>query len=109
MSIYEELGIRPLINASATLTRLGGSVMPPEVVQAMVEASKHFINLDELQRAVGAKLAEMTNNESAFVSTGAAAGLALATAAVVAGDDPQAIQQLPDTTGLKNEVIIHKS
>ncbi len=109
MSIYEELGIRPLINASATLTRLGGSVMPPEVVQAMVEASKHFVNLDELQRAVGAKLAEMTHNESAYVATGAAAGLVLATAAVVAGDDPKAINQLPDTTGLKNEVIIHKS
>jgi L-seryl-tRNA(Ser) seleniumtransferase len=109
MSIYEELGIRPLINASATLTRLGGSVMPPEVVDAMVDASKHFVNLDELQRAVGAKLAAMTRNESAYVSTGAAAGLALATAAVVAGDDPKAIGQLPDTTGLKNEVIIHKS
>ena len=54
MSIYEELGVRPLINASATLTRLGGSVMAPEVVRAMVEASKHFINLEELQRAVGA-------------------------------------------------------
>lgn len=109
MSIYDELGVRPLINASATLTRLGGSIMPPEVVQAMTEASKHFINLDELQRAVGKKLAELTKNEAAFVSTGAAAGLALATAAVVAGNDPKAIGQLPDTTGLKNEVIIQKS
>jgi L-seryl-tRNA(Ser) seleniumtransferase len=109
MSIYDELGVKPLINASATLTRLGGSVMPKEVVQAMVEASKNFVNLDDLQRAVGAKLAELTNNESAYVSTGAAAGLALATAALVAGDDPKAIEQLPDTTGLKNEVIIQKS
>jgi D-glucosaminate-6-phosphate ammonia-lyase len=109
MSIYDELGVRPLINASATLTRLGGSVMAPEVVEAMTEASKHFINLDELQRAVGNKLAELTHNESAYVSTGAAAGLVLATAAVVAGSDPKAIQQLPDCTGLKNEVIIHKS
>src|SRR5215204_2977349 len=109
MSIYDELGVRPLINASATLTRLGGSVMPPEVVQAMAEASKHFVNLDELQSAVGAKLAELTHNESAYVATGAAAGLVLATAAIVAGNDPKAIGQLPDTTGLKNEVIIHKS
>jgi L-seryl-tRNA(Ser) seleniumtransferase len=109
MSIYDELGVRPLINASATLTRLGGSVMPPEVLEAMVEASKHFVNLDELQRAVGNKLAELTKNESAYVSTGAAAGLVLATAAVVAGSDPKAIQQLPDCSGLKNEVIIHKS
>jgi L-seryl-tRNA(Ser) seleniumtransferase len=109
MSIYDELGVRPLINASATLTRLGGSVMAPEVLQAMTEASKHFVNLEDLQRAVGAKLAELTHNESAYVSTGAAAGLVLATAALVAGNDPKAINQLPDTTGLKNEVIIHKS
>jgi D-glucosaminate-6-phosphate ammonia-lyase len=109
MSIYDELGVRPVINASATLTRLGGSIMPPEVVAAMVEASKHFVNLDDLQRAVGEKLAELTHNEAAYVATGAAAGLVLATAACVAGSDPAAIARLPDTTGLKNEVIIHKS
>jgi L-seryl-tRNA(Ser) seleniumtransferase len=109
MSIYDELGVRTLINASANITRIGGSIMPPEVIEAMREASKHFVNLDELQRAVGNKLAELTHNESAYVSNGAAAGVALATAAVVAGSDPKAIQQLPDTTGLKNEVIIHKS
>src|SRR4051812_19378354 len=109
MSIYNELGVRPLINASATLTRLGGSIMPPEVVQAMAEASKHFVNLDELQRAVSNKLAELTHNEAAYVSTGAAAGLVLVTAAIVAGNDPQKITQLPDTTGMKNEAIIHKS
>ncbi|HMN27084.1 MAG TPA: aminotransferase class V-fold PLP-dependent enzyme [Caldilineaceae bacterium] len=109
MSIYDELGVRPVINASATLTRLGGSLMPPEVLEAMLEASKHFVNLDDLQRAVGEKLAEITGNEAAFVATGAAAGLVLATAACVAGSDPAAIARLPDTTGLKNEVIIHKS
>ncbi len=108
MGIYEDLGIRPLINASATLTRLGGSVMPREVVEAMVEASQHFVPLDELQRRVGERLAAMTHNEAAYVSSGAAAGLVLATAACVAGADPQKISQLPDTTGLKNEVIIHK-
>jgi L-seryl-tRNA(Ser) seleniumtransferase len=109
MSIYDELGIRPIINASATLTRLGGSVMHPDVVAAMADASKHFINLEDLQRAVGARLAELTHNEAAYVSTGAAAGLVLATAACVAGTDPAAVAQLPDCTGLKNEVIIHKS
>jgi L-seryl-tRNA(Ser) seleniumtransferase len=109
MSIYDELGVRPLINASANITRIGGSIMPSEVIEAMREASRQFVNLDELQRAVGNKLAELTHNEAAYVSSGAAAGVALATAAVVAGSDPKAIQQLPDTTGLKNEVIIHKS
>lgn len=109
MSIYEELGLNPVINASATLTRLGGSVMPPEVVEAMVEASKNFVNLEELQRRVGEELAKLTKNEAAYVSSGAAAGLALATAALVSRGDPAVIQRLPDTSGLKNEVIIHKS
>jgi D-glucosaminate-6-phosphate ammonia-lyase len=109
MSIYAELGVRPVINASATLTRLGGSIMPPEVLEAMLDAARHFVNLDELQRRVGEKLAELTRNEAAYVSTGAAAGLVLATAACVAGADPAAIARLPNTTGLKNEVIIHKS
>lgn len=109
MSLYDELGVRPLINASATLTRLGGSLMPPEVIEAMLDASRHFVNLDELQMRVGERLAELTHNEAAYVCTGAAAGLALATAACVAGTDPAAINQLPDVTGLKDQVIIHKS
>lgn len=109
MSIYDELGIRPVINANATLTRLGGSVMHPDVLAAMTEASKHFVDLDLLQRRVGERLAQLTRNEAAFVTSGAAAGLALATAACVAGTDPAAIARLPDTTGLKNEVIVHKS
>ncbi|RLT41322.1 MAG: aminotransferase class V-fold PLP-dependent enzyme [Chloroflexi bacterium] len=109
MTIYEELGIRPLINASATLTRLGGSLMPPEVVQAMVDASKVFIDLEELQRKVGDKIAELTHNEACYVSSGAAAGITIAIAACVTGKSMAAIHQLPDTTGLKNEVIVHKS
>lgn len=108
-NIYDQLGVRTLVNASATLTRLGGSIMPPEVVQAMLEASKHFVNLDELQRRVGEELALLTRNEAAYVSCGAAAGIVQATAACITGTDPKAIAQLPDLTGLKNEVIIHKS
>lgn len=109
MSIYQELGVRPLINASATLTKLGGSLMPPEVVAAMVEASKSFIDLHEFQRRIGEKIAEMTHNEAAFVSSGAAGGIAVSIAACVAGTDPAAIDQLPNVTGLKDEVIVHKS
>ena len=109
MSLYDELGVRPLLNASATLTRLGGSLMPPEVIEAMLDASRHFVNLDELQLRVGERLAAMTHNEAAYVCTGAAAGLVLTTAACIAGMDPAAINQLPDLTGLKNEVIIHKA
>jgi D-glucosaminate-6-phosphate ammonia-lyase len=109
MGIYEQLGIRPLVNASATLTRLGGSIMPREVLEAMADASRHFVDLDELQLRVGERLAELTHNEAAYVCSGAAAGLVLATAACIAGDDPAAINQLPDLTGLKDEVIVHRS
>lgn len=108
-NIYEQLGVRTLINANATLTRLGGSIMPKQVVDAMAEASKHYINLDELQIKVSERLAQITHNEAAYVATGAAAGLTLATAACITGTDPAAIAQLPDLTGLKNEVIVHKS
>ncbi len=109
MGIYQDLGIQPIVNASATLTKLGGSIMPPEVLHAMEEASRHFVDLNELQQRVGERLAELTRNEAAYVSAGAAAGLVLATAACIAGADPAAIQQLPDLTGLKDEVIVHRA
>ncbi|MEM7034723.1 MAG: aminotransferase class V-fold PLP-dependent enzyme, partial [Chloroflexota bacterium] len=109
MSVYEALEMRPVINANATLTKLGGSLMPPEVLEAMMEASRYFIDLHELQKRVGERIAEITQNEAAYVSSGAAAGLALATAACITGTNPDAIYQLPDLTGLKNEVIIHRS
>lgn len=107
MSIYADLGIRPIINATATLTKLGGSRMPAEVMEAMVEASHAFIDLYELQRRVGERIAHLTHNEAAYVCSGAAAGLTLTTAACITGKDSKAIEQLPDLTGLKSEVIIH--
>ena len=88
---YNTLGLKPIINANATLTRLGGSRMPAAVVEAMAEASRHFVDLDELQRAVGGRLAELTGNEAAYVSTGAAAGLTLAAVACMVGTDPTAM------------------
>ncbi|MCA9987387.1 MAG: aminotransferase class V-fold PLP-dependent enzyme [Anaerolineales bacterium] len=106
---YNTLGLKPIINANATLTRLGGSRMPAAVVEAMAEASRHFVDLDELQRAVGGRLAELTGNEAAYVSTGAAAGLTLAAVACMAGTDPKAMAQLPDTTGLRHEFIVHRT
>ena len=107
--IYADLGVRPLINALSTYTRLGGSIMPPQVTAAMADAARWHVNLDELQQAVGKRIAELTHNEAAYVSCGAAAGLVQATAAIIAGRDPQALAQLPDLTGLKNEVVVHKS
>ena len=105
---YSALGVRPLINALSTYTKLGGSIMPPEVVAAMAEASRTHVNIEELQVAVGKRIAELTHNEAAYVATGAAAGLVLVTAALIAGRDPEKIKQLPDLTGLKNEVVCHK-
>ncbi len=109
MSIYESLGVKPLINASATLTKLGGSIMPPEVVEAMVEASQHFVDLQELQCRVGERIAALTHNEAAYVTSGAAAGLVLATAVCIAGNNPELVNRFPNLDGLKNEVIIHKT
>ena len=107
MSIYEELEIRPIINANATLTRLGGSRLAPGVAEAMAEAGQSFVDLRALQRAVGAEIARLTHNEACYVSSGAAAGLTLVTAACIAEGDPERRERLPFTEGLKNEVIIH--
>lgn len=108
MDIYDELGVRKIINGSATLTMLGGSLMPPEVLSAMAEAAQHFVNIDELQEKVGQKIAEWTHNEAAYVSCGAAAGLVLSTAALIAGTDPEKRARLPYTDGMKNEIILHR-
>src|SRR5262249_13912047 len=109
MTRYQSLGARPLINAYATLTRLGGSLMPPEVLQAMNEAAGCFVDLNELQRLVGERLAELTQNEAAYVSAGAAAGLVLAAAACMAGSDPERFDKLPNGPGIKNEIVVHHS
>ncbi len=108
MTNYPSLGVRPVINASATLTKLGGSLMSPEVIQAMNEAACCFIDLHDLQIKVGLRLAKLTHNEAAYVCTGAAAGLLLATAACVAGQDAALIERFPRLEGLKNEVIVQR-
>jgi len=108
MDIYDQLGVRKIINANATLTALGGSLMPPVVLQAMSEAAQHFVEIDELQRKAGQQIAALTHNEAAYVSCGAAAGLVLSTAACIAGTDPEIRRMLPFSEGLKNEIIVHK-
>ena len=108
MDIYDELGLRKVINGLATVTVLGGSIMPPEVVEAMAQASRHFVSIDEFQKKAGEKIAEWTQNEAAYIPCGAAAGLALSTAACITGTDSAKCAQLPHVEDLKNEVIIHK-
>ncbi|HEU5432820.1 MAG TPA: hypothetical protein VFU81_14230, partial [Thermomicrobiales bacterium] len=75
MGIYEDLGVRRIINTNARWTALGGSKMPEPVLAAMNEASGSFVDMHELQRAVGRRIAEMTRNEGAYITAGAAAGL----------------------------------
>jgi uncharacterized pyridoxal phosphate-dependent enzyme len=109
MGIYDSLGIRPLINADARLTRLGGSLMPEPVLKAMQEASGCYVDMFQLQRRVGARIAELTRNEAAYVCTGASAGLFLSSLACMVGSDLKAISRLPGLDGVKNEIIIHRA
>jgi L-seryl-tRNA(Ser) seleniumtransferase len=104
--IYDRLGVRSLLNAVGNLTSLGGSLMDQQVLDAMTEASRHYVDLHDLQRKVGARIAELLHVQAAFVTTGASGGLLLATAACMTGTDPARIRSLPDTTGMRNEVVI---
>jgi uncharacterized pyridoxal phosphate-dependent enzyme len=108
-NIYARLGIKTVINAQGTYTALGGSLMPPEVVQAMAEAAGSFVSITELQEKVGARIAELIGVPAAMVTAGAASAISIATAACMARDDLAAIEHLPDSEGLKNEVIIQKA
>jgi L-seryl-tRNA(Ser) seleniumtransferase len=107
---YESLGVHRIVNANARLTRLGGSLMPPEVLAAMTEAAGGFVDMHDLQLAVGRRLAELTRNEAALVTTGAAAGLVLATlACTVGGDLPSIARMLEGQKPLRDEVVVHRS
>jgi L-seryl-tRNA(Ser) seleniumtransferase len=108
MGFYDSLGLPRVINASGTLTRLGGSRMAPETLAAMAEAAAAFVPMDALQARAGEIIAEITGAEAGYVVSGAAAGLSLGVAACVAGMDVAAMDRLPDTTGLKNEVVVQR-
>jgi len=103
---YAELGVRTIINARGTYTYLSGCLELPEVRRAAEAASHHFVDLYELQAAAGRRLAQLSGAESGIVTSGAAAAMAQATAGCIAGTDPEKIWQLPDTTGLKHEVVM---
>ena len=105
-NVYTRLGVKTIINCRGTWTYLSGSLEFPEVRAAQAEAARHFVNMVELQRGAGRRLAELTGAESGLITSGAAGAMAAATAACMAGSDPQKIWQLPDTTGLKHEVIM---
>ena len=108
-SVYTRLGVKPLINGMGTVTVVGGSLMPPEVVRAMEEASRYFVFVPDLQKKAGARIAELLDVPGAMVTAGAASAIAVATAAAMTRGDQRKISQLPDTTGLPFEVIQQKS
>ncbi len=107
-SIYSRIGVTPVINGVGTVTVLGGSIMPPEVVQAMVDASRHFVPLPELNRKVGARIAELIGVPAAMVTCGAASAIMVGTTACLTRGDAKLISSLPDTAGSRCEVIQQK-
>ncbi len=109
MTDYQSLGVRPLINACATMTKFGGSLMPPEVLAAMNEAARAFVDLQHLQRRAGERIAELTRNEAAYITSGAAAGIMLASAAAVLYKQPDALKQFPKIAAFKDEAILFRS
>jgi L-seryl-tRNA(Ser) seleniumtransferase len=100
------LGVKTMINGRGTWTYTGASLELPQVRAAQEAAAKHFVNIFDLQHAVGRRLAELTGAESGMITSGAAGAIASGTAACIAGSDPERIWQLPDTTGMKSEVVM---
>lgn len=98
-----------MINGVGVVTHLGGSIMPPEVVEAMEQASKQFVSLTELQKKVGARIAELLGAQAAMVTCGCASAITMGTVACVAMGDPEKLRRLPDTTGMRNEIVQQKS
>ncbi len=107
--LFKELGVTPVINASVTMTFLSGSLMLPEVLEAINSTSHDFANMYELQDKVGAKIAEMLQVESAMVTSGAACAILLSTAAAITGTDHEKIKLLPNLPGPRPEVIMQKT
>jgi D-glucosaminate-6-phosphate ammonia-lyase len=105
-NVYRAIGVRPIINAHGTYTIITGSTTLPEVKHAMDEASRSFVQMDELMDGVGKRLAELSGAEWGIITAGCCAALTHCTAAAIAGYNPERMQRLPDLTGLKNEVII---
>lgn len=109
MGIYEDLGVPTVINAAGPVTRLSGAPLDPEVADAMAEAAQSCVQIDELQQVAGRYLAEVTGAEAGYVTSGAAAGLALSAAACLARYDVAAMDRLPDTAGMANEIVIQRA
>lgn len=107
--VYRDIGVRPIITASGSTTMYGGSKLRPEAMEAMQKAAAVMVNMQELNHQAGKLIAEITGAEAGLVSSGAAGGLLLQAASCMAGSDPAKMAQLPDTEGMKNEIIIQQT
>ena len=105
---FKELGVKPFINAAGAYSALGGARMRPEVVDAMRYAATRKVKMAELHTAVGERIAQLTGCEAAMITSGATASIVLGAAACMTLGDEDKMQQLPDTRGIKNEIIIQK-
>lgn len=108
-SVYTKLGVRPVINAQGNRTVAGGSAPTPEVARAMEDAADVYVEMEELLERSGEFIAELLGVEAAYVTSGCSAALALSAAACMAGRDPELIARLPNTIGMKNEVVLQKA
>jgi seryl-tRNA(Sec) selenium transferase len=108
MNLIEELGLKPVINAAGTLTLLGGSVLDEDVTNAMLEASKVYLDMNELHIKAGQYIAKLIGVEDAYISSGAGAGIALSVAACIVRDRPDRLGTFPHVEDLKHEVIVQK-
>ena len=106
---FKELGLRTFINAAGTYTSMTGSLMPKEVIEAISYGANEYVNLDDLQDKVGERIAELLECEYATVSSGCFGAMSIGMAGILTGKDPKKVKQLPNTEGMKNEVIMQES
>ncbi len=106
ISVFEQLGVKPVINARGHNTVLGGSTPSARVKAAMDQADRYFVEMKDLLERSGQIVADLLGAEAAYITPGAAAAMALGTAACITGTDVEKMARLPDTTGLKNRVIL---
>ena len=109
IDVYADLGIRPIINCQSQRTSLGGSLLSPEVELAMKEANSSYVIMPELMNKAGERVADLMGVEAAYITSGCAAALALSAAACMAGNDQEKRGRIPNTTGMKNEIVIQKA
>jgi len=106
MDIYSRFGLRPVVNVSGTMTSLGASIVAAPVIEAMAAIMPQFVEIDDLQRKASAVIAQACGSESGYITASCSAAITLGIAATMTGDDPGLIERLPDTTGLRNEVVV---